>query len=533
MANNNVTLLLLFNSFAMCFCKMNVLFLAADDLRPQLGCYYGSDFPSPVHPPMYTPNLDKLASRSLLLKRSYVQQAVCSPSRTSLLTGRRPDTTHVYDLQHYFRNVGGNFTTIPQHFKNEGYSSIGMGKIFHPGKASGHDDPISWSEPYFHGKDYWDTREYSWRAIPDKQLKYKPLIDEQVADHAVATLQRLAPSAKSGDNPFFLAVGFHKPHLPFVFPESMLEHYPESSIQLPDNAYAPVNMPHEAWTVYSELRKYKDISQLHATGHINTTLPDNVVKALRRAYYSAVSWTDSLVGRVVKQLDDLGLSDNTVISFWGDHGWQLGEHGEWCKHTNFELATHAPMMVRIPGKTDNGIVTEQLTEFVDLFPTLVDAVGLTSLKRCPENSSSVDLCSEGTSMLPLIKSPRSPIKNASFSQYPRSEHGVKDVMGYSIRTDTVRYTEWVYFKEGPPYKPDWNTLYGVELYDHSNDAEENHNVANDPRYAARRVELSRQLRKGWRGAVVPPRKKRISVLKAVFNYLCSFIFTPMFFLKDV
>ena len=483
--------------------RMNVLFLVSDDMRPELGSYYGKDFPSPVHPRMHSPNLDKLASKSLLLKRAYCQQAVCSPSRTSLLTGRRPDTTHVYDLQTYWRKSGGNFTTIPEYFKDNGYTSIGMGKIFHPGIASGNDDPISWSEPYFHAKNHtWETRDNSWRAIPDELLKDKPLVDEQIADHAVNVLRQVAPAARSGQKPFFVAVGFHRPHLPFVFPESKLMYYPEESIRLPDNEYAPANMPTVAWSSYGELRAYGDIKKLNLSGAINTTVPDKIVLNLRRAYYSALTWTDSLVGRVIDELDNLSLADNTIISFWGDHGWQLGEHGEWCKHTNFELATHAPMMVHIPGKTDSGIVTEQLTEFVDLFPTLVDAAGLPALPLCPENSSKIELCREGSSLLPLIVNPSSSWKNASFSQYPRYQNKTS-IMGYTMRTDVFRYTEWAKFEYAPDYKPDWKHLFGVELYDHSNDPEENHNMALEPSYAKIVKELSEQLHAGWRN-VLPP-----------------------------
>ena len=482
--------------------RMNVLFLVADDMRPELGSYYGNDFPSPIHPRVHSPHLDKLASKSLLLKRAYCQQAVCSPSRTSLLTGRRPDTTHVYDLHTYWRKSGGNFTTIPQYFKNNGYTSIGMGKIFHPRQASDNDDPISWSEPYFHGKRHFETNENSWRAVPDKLLKDKPLVDAQLADHAIGILRKVAPAARSGRKPFFVAVGFHKPHLPFVFPESKLKLYPEESIRLPDNEYAPVNIPTVAWSKYGELRNYSDIKKLNLSGAINTTVPAKIVLNLRRAYYSALSWTDSLVGRVINELDNLGLTNNTIISFWGDHGWQLGEHGEWCKHTNFELATHAPMMVHIPGRTDSGIVTEQLTEFVDLFPTLVDAAGLPPLPLCPENSSNIELCREGSSLLPLIKNPNASWKNASFSQYPRSLNKTR-IMGYTMRTDIFRYTEWAKFEYAPVYKPDWNHLFGVELYDHSKDPEENHNMALEPSYAKTIKGLSDQLHAGWRN-VLPP-----------------------------
>lgn len=481
-----------------CAGRYNVLFLVADDMRPELGSYCGPDSPSPIHPKMHTPNLDALAIKSLLLKRAYVQQAVCSPSRTSLLTARRPDTTHVYDLIHYFRKVGGNFTTLPEYFKINGFQSIGMGKIFHPGVASGHDDPISWTEPFFHGNATFESKNHSWQAIPDALLIDNPLIDEQIAEHAITTLRRVAKSALTGTSNFFVAVGFRRPHLPFVFPESMLQFYPETSIQLPDNPYAPVQMPEIAWWNYAGLREYADINALNATGKINTTLPDKTVLELRRSYYSAISWIDTLVGRILAELDNLGLSNNTIVSFWGDHGWQLGEHGEWCKETNFELATHAPMMIHIPGVTDKGIVTEQLVECVDLFPTLAEAAGLEPLPLCPENSSQIALCREGTSLLPLIRNPDVPLKKAAFSQYPRLDN----IMGYTIRTHQYRYTEWALFYYSPKYAPDWSKLAGVELYDHCRDPEENYNFADDERYVQIKAMLSKQLHSGWRQALV-------------------------------
>ncbi|KAK6177850.1 hypothetical protein SNE40_012733 [Patella caerulea] len=483
--------------------KKNILFFVADDMRPELGVFLGPDFPAPIHPTVHSPNLDALAAQSLLLKHAYVQQAVCSPTRTSLLTGRRPDTTHVYDLIHYFRNVGGNYTTIPEFFKNNGYRSIGMGKIFHPGKASGFDDPISWTEPYYHAPDEkFRSVNVSWRAVSKDEYKIHPLPDMQIADNAIKVLNRVAPAAKSGHQNFFVAVGFHKPHLPFLFPEEFLSLYPRKSIRLPYNPYIPVNMPEIAWSNYikEELGVYRDISSLHATGAINTTLPDDVVIDLRRAYYSALSYTDSLVGKVMAELVMLGLADSTIVSFWGDHGWQLGEHGEWCKHTNFEDATHAPMMVRVPGLTDKGLVTERLTEYVDLFPTLVEAAGFDPLPLCPEDSTTTALCREGTSLMPLMQDPTRKWKAAVFSQYPRNND---TVMGYTLRTDKYRYTEWPAFTMSPVYKPDWNKLYGVELYDHSVDPQENYNRFGDPLLVELVSELSSQLRKGWRYAQPP------------------------------
>ena len=266
-----------------CFGRKNVLFLVADDLRVQLGAYNGPDFASPVHPKMYTPNLDKLASKSMALKRAYVQQALCSPSRTSLLTGRRPDTTRVWDLDHFWRNMSGNFTTIPQYFKNHGYTSMGMGKIFHSGAASGHDDPLSWSRKYWNSVPTpWETNKTSWIAVPDHELVHHPLVDKHIAKRAVHALRSLAGSAKAGHahKPFFLAVGFHRPHIPFVFPASVLKHYPENEIHLPDNPYAPVNLPQIAWSPYQELQQFTDIKAINATGNFNTTLPNKDVLEL-------------------------------------------------------------------------------------------------------------------------------------------------------------------------------------------------------------------------------------------------------------
>ena len=481
--------------------RKNVLFLIADDMRPELGCYRGDDFPSKIHPKIHSPALDSLAAKSLLLKRAYVQQALCSPSRTSLLTGRRPDTTHVYDLHHYFRKVGGNFITIPEYFKMKGYTSIGMGKIFHAGvEASNNDDPQSWSEPYFHAPNhrYWQFGGHdSWVAATNETMKEKPLPDNQVAEHAIQTLQRLAPDAKSGKKPFFLAVGFHKPHLPFIVPESFFQYYPLESIHLPANGYAPVNMPTVAWASCPPLQHYRDIQAKNIQIVFNVTFPNQTVLELRRAYYSAITYTDSLIGSVISELERLGLENDTIISFFGDHGWQLGEHGGWCKKTNFELSTHAPMMIHIPGVTDKGIVTEKLTEFVDLFPTLAEAAGLPPLSICPDNSTNVTLCREGTSLLPLIQNPSIPLKRAAFSQSPRNH---TDIMGYTIRTDHYRYTEWPKFSGAPLYKPDWDTLFGVELYDHTKDPDENYNRAMDPSYASLRQLLSSQLRAGWRHA---------------------------------
>ena len=481
--------------------RKNVLFLVADDMRPQLGAYEGPNFPAPVSPKMISPNLDALASRSLLLKRAHVQQAVCSPSRTSLLTGRRPDTTHVTDLFTYWRDAGGNFTTIPQYFKENGYYSLSMGKILHPGVASDNGDPISWNEKPWQAPangGFWGGfgSLQSWFAANKSMIEENgPLADQQVATYAIEKLQELAGT----ETPFFMAVGFYKPHLPFLMPEEFLNMYPQENISLPNNAYAPTDMPRIAWSNYGELRSYPDINDLDNSGEPNDLLPNEVVLALRRAYYASVTYTDHEIGRVLNELDRLGLRNNTIVSFWGDHGWQLGEHGSWCKHTNFELSTHAPMMISAPGFTDSGVQTERLTEFVDMFPTLVELAELPGISLCPEDSSEIKVCTEGVSLTPLMNNPSIAWKPRVFSQYPRT---YQRAMGYSLRDDRYRYTEWVDYDEDE-HKPDWSILFGAELYDHQTDPNENTNRADDPSYAEKRQELSSQLHQGWRNAMPP------------------------------
>jgi len=485
--------------------QLNVLMIAVDDLRPQLDCL---EVPGTIRPKMITPNICKLAADSLVMERSQVAMATCGPSRAGLLTGRHAGTTRVWDLVSYWRTVAGNFTTIPQYFKDHGYFSVGMGKVFHEGSASGagtcalctgdNDQKYSWSEPYFRGKTNYDNDNLkSWMAVPKAELRRKPLKDTQIANAAVDWLHNI-----SAKQPFFMAVGFHKPHLPFVFPEKYLDIYPEDKIQLPLNPYAPIDMPTIAWQPYGETRGYGDIAALNCSGEINTTLPDFKVKELRRAYYAAVSYTDANVGRVLDALDKEGLTSSTIVVFWGDHGWQLGEHGEWDKHTNFDLATHAPVMFRVPGLTENGITTKQMSSTIDIFPTLAKLALNHDLPKCPKNSTNVQVCTEGEDLSPLISNHSHALSHAAVSVYTRSiphnAHfadtmksrpvsncltGLKNgcTMGYSMLTfhqeHEIRYTEWVNFP-GPSanFLPNWSNIYATEIYNHTADPAENHNV---------------------------------------------------------
>ena len=504
----------------------NVLFIAIDDLRTQLGSY--------GHDQAKSPNIDELASRSLLFERTYCQVALCSPSRASLLMGRRPDTNHVWLIssKEYWRDQT-NATTIPQYFKQNGYVSVGMGKIFHPGAPSGHDDiAYSWSLPYYHSplqERYGSNRTSSWWAFEgfdDNQLP-----DGQIADRAVSTLQELKRNQTTGDSrPFFLAVGFHKPHLPFYAPASYFAQYPNASeIQLAENPDVPKDMPPVARAI-CEINRYNDIKPLfpndkecHTDAEASLygkecKMPDDKARELRRAYYACVSYTDAQVGRVLEELKTQGFADDTIVVLWADHGWQLGEHNHWCKFTNFEDATHVPFMIHVPGATDAGMRTDALVELIDIFPTVTELAGIRTPPLCPEGKHNLLTCVEGTSAAPLLTDPKRQWKKAAFSQYPRPASGLaqipgmppyppnedsEDVMGYSIRTDRYRFTEWYRFNRTTAL-PHWNHVWGTELYDHAQPAQffndENDNLASQPEMKSLVEELRKQLQDGWRAA---------------------------------
>jgi len=482
----------------------NVLMIIADDLRPQLEC---QSLPGTVRPRMHTPHLCNLASQSLHLMQNHAPMAHCSPSRTATLTGRSVETTHIWDLVTYFRNFTGNFTTIPQFFRGKGYRTTGIGKIFHEGAASGQagggdwcppcskgntqDKLYSWSDEVFMGHEIEDegSRNNSWKVVPDGTL----LRDTQIMLHAVQTIHDRGTELEK--NPFFVAVGFHKPHLPFTAPEEFYKLYNLEDINLPLNPYAPINLPNSGWGRSEETRQYHDVRNTGATGNINTTFPDYKTLELRRGYYAAVSYTDHNIGRVLSALREAGLEEDTIVIFWGDHGWSLGEHGRWDKHTNFDTDTHCPLMIKVPGLTDGGSQSQQLTGLIDLFPTLVELVfGKEVLEQelpfCPENSSDVETCREGLSLVPLIQDPKSNIHVAVYTSYGLGVMKQKSMRGhpsrclwtdctmiYSMQTSykkkVYRYTEAVVYEN---FAPRWDLEYGRELYDHSIDPGENNNI---------------------------------------------------------
>ena len=458
--------------------RRNVLFLAVDDLKPELRCYGASQ--------IISPNLDRLAASGTMFTRTYCQQAVCSPSRTSLLTGLRPDSTGVYNLTTHFRENVPDVVALPQQFARNGYTTMSMGKVYHGGL----DDKLSWTvrTPKIGGKGYVSPAVLAYQAKRRQEGLNKGLRgvalynyiagppvekadvadnvyrDGALADAAVTALKTLA----EGDRPFFLAVGFYKPHLPFNSPQRYWDMYEREKISLASNPQAPQGVPSIAMHTFGELRAYQGVPK-------QGKLPEALARELVHGYYACVSFVDAQIGRVLDELERLGLKEDTVVIVWGDHGWHLGDHGLWCKHTNFESATRVPMIVRVPGAPSAGQACHALTEFVDIYPSLCELAGL----PVPPHV-------EGSSFAPLIEDPQRAWKRAAFSQYPRGS-----VMGYSMRTDRYRYTEWI--RKG-------GSLEAVELYDHQNDPQENTNLGAHAQHEALLKQFGRQLHRGWRAA---------------------------------
>jgi arylsulfatase A-like enzyme len=456
---------------------LNVLFIAVDDLRPQLGCYGQKQ--------IHSPNIDRLAAEGLLFERTYCQQAVCAPSRASILSGTRPDTTRIYDLNTPLRKAMPDVLTLPEHFKNNGYETVSIGKIYHHPK----DDSQGWStEPHREGtfpQGPWKGRGYvtdeaiaameqSKKATPGTNglgpafeagdVPDNAYPDGANTDHAIKELSRLK------DKPFFLATGFYKPHLPFTAPKKYWDPYKRQDMKLADNPFIPKNAPTYATTDWGELRNYYGIPK-------KGPCSDDLARQLIHGYYACVSYTDAMIGRLLDEIERLKLRDNTVIILWGDHGWKLGEHAGWCKHTNFELDTHVPMILSVPGMKTAGGRTWALTEYVDIYPTLCEVCGL----AIPGHL-------EGVSMMPLVDDPGREWKTAAFSQYPRGQ-----VMGYTMRTKRFRYTEWQNRKT--------KEVMARELYDHDKDPQENINAAEQPQYQQDVQRLALMLKQGWRAAL--------------------------------
>lgn len=468
--------------------RPNVLFLVADDLRPELGCY-GS--------PARTPNIDALARRGVRFNRAYCQQSLCNPSRSSFLTGLRPDTLGLWVNGTHFRERRPNVVTLPQFFKQHGYVTRDVGKIFHNWHTREHGDRRSWSAPEFlhyanHGddtpqvtgtlppnlalpigRDYGRVPLCARRDVPDAAY-----YDGRVADEAVRVLDEIR------DQPFFLAVGFWKPHAPFNAPRPYWDGYDRNQIP-PLDPRRPAGAPELAFHDSRELRGVPP-------KRIDFT-PEQAAE-MRHGYLANASYMDAQVGKVLAALDAHGLADSTLIVFLGDHGYHLGEHGQWGKTSCFELDARVPLIVVPPGGKHAGAATDALAELVDLFPTLTALCGLPT----PDGL-------DGRSLVPILHEPATAtVKRAAFTQHPRpayydrTEKGRPDAMGYSVRTDQVRYTEW----------RDWETgqVIARELYDHRHDPHETRNTADTPADPAARDAAVTLLHAEFPPAIPPARR---------------------------
>ena len=489
--------------------KKNILFIPIDDLKPLLGCYGNPDVKSP--------NMDKLAGKGMVFINNYCQQAVCGPSRLSLLTGLRPDSVGIYGMKTKMRQVNPDILTLPQYFRQNGYETTGTGKIFDSRNVDKGHDTVSWSMPYV--KPWNNPLPQAYRPIArgwyqgtelkkqimdlEKEARAKGItgfkeVSDYVKEHGANTFPatecadvpdgayRDGSMAKGGvkmlrklakqDKPFFLAVGFLKPHLPFVAPKKYWDLYNRDDINLHPFQEKAKHSPALAYHNFEELRSYTDIPK---TGKLS----EEKQRELIHGYYACISYVDAQVGKLLDELDKLGIADNTIVVLWGDHGWHLGDHDLWCKHTNFEQATRSPMIIYDPSIKSPKNKCHALTEFVDIFPTLCELTGL----DIPEHL-------EGTSAVPLLKDPERKWKKAAISQFHRYSPKNPLYMGYSLRTKRYRYTEWQDLKQS-------NKVAYRELYDYETDPHETTNQAGNPDYADIVMELSHLMSQGWKGAL--------------------------------
>lgn len=440
--------------------KFNVLFIGADDLNCSLGCYGHSDVASP--------HLDRLAQEGTLFENAYCQQAVCNPSRASLMTGLRPDTIRVWDLRADFRTAVPDAVTLPQHFKTYGYFTRGIGKMFH--NMGDLDDQPSWSVPaVLHAGRHSDTYALvpaDWQpgkkrgAFEKGDLPDTAYRDGKIAELACEQLRSI------GDQPFFLAVGFWRPHLPFLAPKKYWDRYDRDKLELPERFSPPDMVPSVALHDSRELKSY---------GPDPKKLSPQERRELWHGYYASISYLDEQVGKLLTTLTETGLDKNTIVVFWSDHGFHLGQHSLWCKTSCFELDARVPLIISAPG-FPGGQVSDSMVELVDLYPTLAELCGLPSA------------ATEGKSLLPILEDPQVEVKDFAMTQHPRPAYykGQPEVMGYSLRSSRFRYTEW----------RDWISGEAVakELYDHEVDGDEMRNLASVKEYGTVVNAMSQELR---------------------------------------
>jgi iduronate 2-sulfatase len=427
--------------------RLNVLMISADDLNNDLGCY--------GHPLIKSPNIDRLARRGVRFDRAYNQFPLCSPSRSSLMTGRLPDATRVYDLVKHFRETLPDVVTLSQLFRRNGYFAARVGKIYHygnPGQIGtpGLDDPPSWEvaiNPKGVDKDEEKvlTNHTPQRGLGSSLSLYaSPAPDEEHTDGKVAA-ETIRLLEANRDKPFFIAAGFYRPHCPYIAPKKYFDLYPLEKIAAPQ--FSP-----------KELADVPPAALWMREPHFGVN--EQQQREAIQAYYASISFLDANVGRLLDALDRLKLADNTVVVFWSDHGYLLGQHGQWMKQTLFEGSARAPLIIAGPS-VKRGNSSPRTVEFVDIYPTLADLCGLADAPK--------DLA--GRSLRPLLSNPRAAWDRPALTQVRRGGAG-NQFMGYSVRDERWRYTEW---DEGRR---------GVELYDEANDPRELRNLAGDPAHAS-------------------------------------------------
>lgn len=466
--------------------KPNILMICVDDLKPTLGCYGDTV--------AQTPNIDRLAKRGVLFEKAFCNQAVCSPSRNTLMTGLRPQTLGIYDLGTNFRKAVPEAVTLTQHFKQNGYSAEGMGKILHVGHGNT-DDKTSWSKPFFRPKapSYVlkerteVTRDAKTGGARGKATEMADVDDLTYADGLIGqeAAKRLKEHAAKPNQPFFLAVGFLKPHLPFVAPKKYWDLYDPAKLPVPEIKVPPIGAPEFAPQFGGELRQYSDMPPV---GPID----DTMTRELIHGYYAATSYMDAQLGVVLDALDASGLAENTIIILWGDHGWHLGDHSMWCKHTNYEQAARIPVIVVAPGGASN-VKTTSLIETVDIYPTLSELAGLPAREGL-----------EGKSFASVVKDPVKKIHDSIIHVYPRNQ-----LLGRAIRTDRYRMVEWK--------QPGKSEIAGMELYDYQTDPLETKNLAEEQPEVVKELqailathpEAKPQIKAGpAKGAGEPKKKKK-------------------------
>jgi iduronate 2-sulfatase len=433
---------------------MNILFIVSDDLNNHLGTY--------GHPLVKTPNLDRLSKRAVRFDHAYNQYPLCSPSRVSVLTGLRPDTTGVYDLKTLFRDRIPTVTTLPEFFKQNGYFSARVGKIFHygvPGEigTDGQDDPRSWNmvvNPS--GRDKKEEHlltNYTPHRGLGSSLSWLEAdgFDDEQTDGMVAN-ETVGLIKENKEKPFFIAVGFYRPHCPYIAPKKYFDLYPLHKIKLPAERPDHIkSIPRHAFF----------------TDPLYWGLNEQQRKEVIRAYYASVTFMDAQVGKLLNAVDESGLSQNTIIVFWSDHGYLLSEHGQWKKQSLFEEAARVPLLIAYPGAKGNGKVSERVVELIDLYPTLAKLCGMHPSQYLA-----------GADLTPLLNDPKSEWERPAYTQVLRYK---ENVMGRSVRTERWRYTEW------------GGGVHGAQLYDHKKDPFEYKNLADLPAYTKVREEMRRLL----------------------------------------